>query len=162
MQDETAVKLDMLSKSLDMKKEVLIEILAQTKKQEEILNSGQNNEDAFELVVKDKGRLIKKLTELDNGFEKVFSEIADNVRNNKNAYKVYILGLQEKIRTVTDIGMDIENLERSNKTKFDAYMNKRRGELRKSRMSSKTVATYYNNMLKRNGAESSFFMDQKK
>ena len=73
-------QLTILSESLDKKMEVLYAIQAYNTKQEQIFSSGQADLSAFDEAVEEKGRLIDSLTQLDEGFETLYANIAEQIK----------------------------------------------------------------------------------
>ena len=120
------VYITVLHDSLSRKVDVVKEILKYTKEQNKILSSDDVDIDRFDDIISEKGILIKKLEELDNGFDTTFDRIKEELKNNKVMYKSQILEMQNFIRVITDMSVEIEFLEQSNKTMFADFLHGKR------------------------------------
>ena len=149
--------LDVLSK-----KEVhLTKLLELTKEQEALLKEDEFNEAEFALIIEKKSGNLRKLEEFDNGFQSLYNRIAEEIQNNKEAYKEQILEMQTLITSVTDIGVKLSALEEKNKAALEVKLQDRKQNIRRFKVSKQTADKYYKNMIgMQTGA--SYFMDQKK
>jgi len=143
------------------KKEVhLTKLLELTKEQETLLKSEDLNEAEFELLIDKKGGHLRKLEEVDQGFQSVYNRVAEEMKNNKEAYKEQILEMQGLITRVTDLGVELSALEEKNKAALEVKLQTRKQTIRQFKVSKQTASTYYKNMIgMQTGA--SYFMDQK-
>jgi len=156
------VYITVLHDSLSRKVDVVKEILKYTKEQNVILSSDDVDIDRFDDIISEKGILIKKLEELDNGFDTTFDRIKEELKNNKVMYKSQILEMQNFIRVITDMSVEIEFLEQSNKTMFADFLHGKRKEIRKFNVNNKIAASYNNNMPNQHQDWQSYFLDKKK
>ena len=118
--DDIRVYVNILSDSLRKKLDVLQELFSLTKKQNEILSEKDTEKvdiDGFDHAFEEKEKLIKKMQELDNGFDSVYKKVGSFLAENKQEYKQDILQMQNLIRSITDTGIKLESLEQQNKTK---------------------------------------------
>ncbi len=69
--------LTLLEESLRKKLEVMAEIRKYNQRQQEIFRSEDVDLDKFEEYVDEKGRLIDKVSALDNGFEQLYANVAE-------------------------------------------------------------------------------------
>lgn len=161
MADEVAVYISVMKDSLQEKCEVLKEILALTQKQEQILNHLADSTDDFDAVLNEKGRLIKRMQELDNGFNSLFQKAGNAIQQNKQYYKPQIMEMQNAIRIITDYSIQIQALESKNKSKFENFVTAKRKEIRDFKVSNKTANSYYKNMANQHHQWQSYFMDKK-
>lgn len=161
MADEVAVYISVMKDSLQEKCEVLKEILALTQKQEQILNRLADSTDDFDTVLDEKGRLIKRMQELDNGFNSLFQKAGNAIKQNKQYYKPQIMEMQNAIRVITDYSVQIQALESKNKSKFESFVTAKRKEIRDFKVSNKTANSYYKNMANQHHQWQSYFMDKK-
>ena len=125
--DDIRVYVNILSDSLRKKLDVLQELFSLTKKQNEILSEKDTEKvdvDGFDRAFEEKDKLIKKMQELDNGFDSVYKKVGSFLAENKQEYKQDILQMQNLIRSITDTGIKLESLEQQNKTKFNTFIRK--------------------------------------
>ena len=143
------------------KKELhLAKLLELTKEQETVLKSEEFNEAEFELLIEKKGGHLRKLEEVDQGFQSVYNRVAEEMKSNKDAYKEQILEMQGLITKVTDLGVKLSALEEKNKAALEAKLQNKKQTIRQFKVSKQTASTYYKNMIgMQTGA--SYFMDQK-
>lgn len=153
-------QLNILSESLDQKLKVLEEIQQYNLKQEQAFKNGEADIAGFDEAVEEKDRLIEKLMRLDDGFETMYSKLAEELKGNRTQYAVQIKVLQEKIAKVTEMGVTIQAQEARNKKLVEDYFAKARAGVRQNRQSSKVAYDYYKSMSGANLAQS-HFMDSK-
>lgn len=153
-------QLSILSESLDKKIQVLTEIQKYNEVQEASFKEGKANLDDFDNAVEQKGRLIDKLNKLDEGFEILYTNLAEQLKDNKERYASQIKVLQQKIKQVTDLGMSIQAQEQRNKALVEQFFAKERQGIRMGRQSSKAAYDYYKNMNQSNFVPPQF-MDSK-
>lgn len=162
MENDIAVYITALEDSLQRKEQVLQELLRLTTGQQQILEREQVDADAFDNLLEEKEVYIKKLEELDDGFEKLFQKIGTEVKDNKERYKSQVLRMQEHIRKITECSMKIQAAEKKNKELFNLFVSGKRREIRDFKVSNKTAVSYYQNMANQHHEWQSYFMDKKK
>lgn len=143
------------------KLETLKELMIVTEHQDQLLNLEAFVEDQFLQTITKKDELLGRLTELDNGFERIYNSVGEELKNNKYRYEVEIRTLQEYISSVTDISVRLQAMELRNKTKLEAVLAAKRKDIGKSKVSSRTAANYYKTMTNQHEVQS-FFYDKKK
>lgn len=149
--------LDVLSK-----KEIhLTKLLELTTEQEALLKAEELNEAEFALLIEKKSGNLRKLEEFDNGFQSIYTRVAEELKNNKEDYKDQILEMQALITRVTDLGVKLSALEEKNKNALETKFREKKQNIRQFKVSKQTADKYYKNMIgMQTGA--SYFMDQKK
>ena len=149
--------LDVLSK-----KEVhLTKLLELTTEQEALLKEEEFKEAEFAILIEKKSGHLRKIDEVDSGFQSIYNRVAEEMQENKDAYKEQILEMQGLITRVTDLGVKLSALETKNKEALEAKLKDKKQGIRQFKVSKQTANTYYKNMLgMQTGA--SYFMDQKK
>lgn len=152
--------LNVLADSLDMKIEVLAKLKEFTEKQKIILETDNPDLEEFDKIVNDKDVYVDKLIALDDGFEKLYSEISDELKTNKDKYASEIRQLQDKISIVTETGASIQAQEARNKNMLDNLFAKQRQSIKRGRVSSRAAYDYYRNMSGMN-LQTPGFMDSK-
>ena len=138
--------LNVLSESLDDKIKVLQEIQEYNNRQEQAFRTEQVNMEEFDAAVEEKGRLIEKLTRLDDGFEILYGHLSEELRQNREKYAQQIKELQEKISKVTALSVSVQAQEARNKKLVEEYFRKARAGLGQNRRSSKAAYDYYKSM----------------
>ena len=159
------VYIAILSDSLKKKMDVLKKILSLTKEQNVILSEKEIDKvdvDGFDEAVEKKGKLLLEMQELDKGFDSVYKKVGKFLSENKEEYKSEILEMQNLIRSITDIGMELEGLEQKNKTKFNDFIRKKRNSINSFKQSNRVANSYYQNMSNQHREWQSHFLDQKK
>ena len=159
------VYITILSDSLKKKMDVLQDILNLTKEQGQILSEQDTEKidvDGFDRIVEKKDELLKEMQELDNGFDSVYKKIGKILADNKDTYKSAILQMQNLIRSITDIGVQLESLEQQNKTKFNTFIRNKRHAINDFKQSNRVATSYYQNMSNQHRVWQSHFLDQKK
>lgn len=153
--------LTLLEESLRRKLQVMAEIQKYNMCQQEIFQSGRADMDRFDESVAEKGVLVEKLTALDNGFEKLYANVAEELKENREAYADQIRTLQGLITEVTEYSVAIQAQEARNKKLIEDFFKKERDGIRMGRQSSKAAIGYYKTMSK-SAVVAPMFMDKKK
>jgi len=139
-------QLTILSESLDKKLQVLKEIQEYNREQERSFLEETANLDGFDAAIEAKGQLIERLSKLDEGFETVYDRLAEELKDNRDKYKVQIKELQDKIRQVTELGVSVQAQEQRNKKLVEQYFAKAHNNIHQDRKNSKAVYDYYKRM----------------
>lgn len=161
MSTETNVYVSALQDSLHKKKEVLQKLYDLTSKQKKVLDQETVDMDQFESLMDAKDEQIDVLNSLNAGFQSLFQKIESTLQDQRHLYEKQIRQMQEDIRIITDLGVQIESLERQNRDAFQAYLVKERKEIQTGRASSRTAVSYYQNMPNQHHEWQTYFMDQK-
>lgn len=153
--------LTLLEESLKRKLQVMAEIQAYNLSQQEIFQADEVEIDKFDEYMAEKESLIEKLTSLDNGFERLYQKVAEELKDNRQKYAEQIKSLQKLITEVTDASVAIQAQEARNKKLIEDYFRKERDGIRMNRKTSKAAIDYYRNMSK-SAVVLPQFMDSKK
>lgn len=138
--------LAVLSESLSLKIEVLKSIQEYNERQKEAFSIDEPDIDSFDEAIEEKGRLIERLEELDNGFEILYENISTLLRQDRTKYALQIREIQDKISVVTEMSMSIQAQEARNKKLIEEYFARERNSIKNSRVGSKAAFDYYKNM----------------
>lgn len=153
--------MDIMIQSLKKKIEVLKCIKEQNVLQKNYLEDPRASVEEFDQTVDEKERLINQLDLLDSGFDKLFERVSAELKKHKYDYANQIKIMQECIRQITDLSMEIQAQEARNKElmirKF-AYV---KASARTVRTNSKAATTYYKNMTQLHYVDPQF-LDNKK
>lgn len=143
--------LNVLIDSLRKKERILSELITKNEEQAEILGKEEFDEAAFDVNSEEKGRLIKQLNPLDEGFEAVFGHVEEELstEQGRQAYKKEIQQMKDLITSITEKSMTIQAGEQRNKKALENYFSKERERIRSGRTGSKAALNYYNNMKNR-------------
>ncbi len=160
--EELRTQIKILLDSQEKKLLVLERLLVLTKQQEENLKSEEFDADKMEDCIRRKNLLINDLTKLDDGFEGIYSRVGAGLHENKALFRNEIEKLKQLITEITDLSVSIQTLEESNRLKMSMVMKEQKSEIKRIKMSSKTVAAYYKNMSSQNNSSDAYFLDEKK
>ena len=138
--------------SLQKKEKVLNSIIQINKRQKEELENPSLDPDDFDKTVEEL---------LDNGFEKLYEKVREELQANKEIYQDEILKMQGCIRTLTDRSMEIQAQEARNKQLMEQKFASVKKQVKEIRSSQKVVNQYYKNMMKKGYVEPQF-LDNKK
>lgn len=154
-------QLSILQESLTAKRQVLLEIQEYNRKQEEVFSSEEVDMSLFDEAIEEKGRLIERLTQLDDGFEVMYQELARELENNREKYAEQIRVLQQQIKEITDLGVSIQAQEARNKSLIESYFSRERKNMRKSLQNSTKAYNFYKSMSSLNAASNQSSYDSK-
>ena len=152
----------LLRDTLKRKKDILLFLLNKTNEQQKILVSDKMDVAAFEQVMAEKKVEIDTLVELDEGFESVYQKVSKEMQVNRDKYKDLILQMQALIKEITDLSMQVQSREHQNSEKFKLYLAKEKSAIRESKVSSRTAASYYQNMANQHHSADSYFLNTTK
>lgn len=154
-------QLSILQESLVAKRQVLLEIQEYNRKQEEVFSSDEVDMSLFDEAIEEKGRLIERLTQLDDGFEVMYQKLARELENNREKYAEQIRMLQQQIKEITDLGVSIQAQEARNKALIESYFSRERKNMRKSLQNSAKAYNFYKNMSGLNAVNNQSSYDSK-
>lgn len=157
----TGSYLTLLEESLRKKLQIMADIQAYNLRQQEIFQSNQADLDKFDEYVDEKGKLIDQLTALDNGFETLYANVAEELKGNRELYAQQIKTLQGLVTKVTEQSIAIQTQEIRNKKLVEDFFKKERDGIRMGRKTSKAAIGYYQTMSK-SAVVAPQFMDSKK
>lgn len=160
--DNINTYISVLHGSLRKKLELIKELLELTKEQNRMLSKKEVDFDSFDRIVSQKELKINEVLSIDNGFQSLYDRISAVVKENPGQYRQQILEMQNFIRTITSIGVEIENLEHKNKEKFKDFVALKRSTIKDFKVSNKTAVSYYKNMSNQHREWQSYFVDSRK
>lgn len=153
--------IDIMIQSLNKKMRVLEEIKRINQLQKELLENDKSQVEDFDKTVEDKAALIRQMEQLDSGFDKLFDRVRDALNTNKEAYVEKIKEMQNLIRQITDLSMELQAQEARNKDLMTRKFVSVRERAKVVRTNKKAANQYYQNMMQLNVVEPQF-MDNKK
>ena len=152
---------DIMIQSLEKKIKVLDEIKKLNVLQKELLEDDMSDADVFDKTVEDKAVLIEQITQLDSGFDKLFDRVKEALNEDRESYAEKIKKMQQLIRRVTDLSMELQAQESRNKDLMTRKFVSIRERAKVVRTNTKAVNQYYQNMMQLNVIDPQF-MDNKK
>ncbi len=161
MSTEMNVYMSALQDSLRKKREVLQRLYDLTQQQKAVLEQENVDVDRFEELMESKEGEITILNSLNAGFQSLFEKVESTMQDQRYQYEKQIRQMQEDIRAITDLSVQIEGLEHQNRDAFQAYLLRERKEIQAGRASSRTAVSYYQNMPNQHHEWQTYFMDQK-
>lgn len=147
--------------SLENKNALLEQLITLTREQEALIRGEIIEEKPFNRNLEEKEKRILKIREFDQGFEKLYQALKEELDGNKDKYREKIQRLKELITEITDQSVQLQVLERQNKARMEVYFSNKKRELRNLKKSNQTVLNYYKNMTDHQESQSYFF-DKKK
>lgn len=154
-------ELQLLIESLEKKEEILKQILSISKAQYDLATEEEFQPEAFDKLVDDKDALLQDMEKLDEGFDRTYQRIRDELPDKKDMYKDEILSLQKLIKGTVDLGAQIHASEARAKDKVASAILKSRQEFTQRKSNARMVSDYYktSNNIK---FVDSLFLDKKK
>lgn len=152
--------LQMMIDSLRMKQKILEKLVLLNEEQTKLVTAEDFDENAFQQNMEEKGDLIENMIKLDEGFNMVFTRIKEQLDGKRALYREEITTMQKLIKTVTELGVQVEAQEARNKTLVQNKFTNMRKDIQNAKRSTQMANTYYKNMNKLNYEP--HFMDQKK
>lgn len=148
--------IDILLQSLNKKIEVLEEIVRLDELQKEQLVDEERSVDEFDATVESKAACIEQLEHLDSGFQKVYDRVSEEMKDHKEAHAEQIRTMQELIKRITDLSMQIQAQEARNKELMIQKFADVKVKAKSLRTSGKAADEYYRNMMKLNHVDPQF------
>lgn len=158
-QNQTYVQI--LRDSLANKKRILNELIELTKKQSDIVKGGNPDVSEFDEVIKTKGRQIDMLNMIDDGFQNVYENVRTEILARPEQYKELLHEIQILISEDVELGAKLEALELNNKSYIEAFIRKKKIEIKEYKNSKNTTANYNKNMANQHVSGKSYFIDKK-
>lgn len=149
-----------MTDSLKKKRDILLDIIEENKKQEAMLHDPNLSPEEFEKNLENKAVLIERLGELDEGFESLFERVRDKLNAHREEYASEISEMQTLIREITAYTNTIQTQEVRSKEQVAQKFSKVREQVKGVRNSQKVVKQYYQNMMRDAGDPN--FIDNKK
>ena len=150
-----------LIETLKKKKTALEHIKEITGRQTVLLTEEKLDLTAFDTLVDEKNVYINTIQELDEGFQMTFDRVREELKGNQVAFRQEIGQMQELIKAVMSLSMEIEVAEQRNKASFEQSMSRARNSIRERRVTSQSVTKYYQSTMG-SSAPQSVYLDKKK
>ena len=157
----TNTYVDIMIQSLNKKIRVLEEIEKLNLIQKALLEDEKSDADEFDQTVEQKAALIEQMEQLDSGFDKLFERVKEEITAKRGAYSESIKVMQNCIRRITDLSMELQKQEARNKELMMRKFTFIREKAKVVRTNKKAVNQYYKNMMNLHYVDPQF-MDNKK
>ena len=152
---------NIMIQSLHKKVKVLEEIKSINLLQKALLEDERSNVEEFDKSVEDKSDCIKQLEQLDDGFDLLFKKVKEAMNADKDTYADRIRTMQDLIRQITDLSMEIQAQESRNKDLMTRKFVSVKERAKVVRTNTKVANQYYKNMMNLHYVDPQF-MDNKK
>ena len=149
---------DIMLQSLKKKVTVLNQIIELNRQQKILLDDPNLPPESLEQNLSDKDQMIRKLNELDEGFEELYNRVKDELQAQRAQYVSQISQMQDLIKEITMI----QTQELRNKEKAMQKFSGIREQVKGVRNSQKVVKQYYQNMMKQNSYTGASVVDNRK
>lgn len=159
--DNSKEYISILIDSLKKKRNILKDIKVANEEQKNIATVKPFDDDAFERNIDQKDKLIKALTNLDRGFDSVYSRVSETLKNDKELYKNEIIELKSLVSDVTALSIDIQAEEARNRDLLLSCFSGLHKKSSANKTSTMVASSYYQTMANLNYVEPQF-MDKKK
>ena len=110
--------LQLLIDALKKKEKNLSELLDLSKEQEKLLKEEEFNFQGFENIMRNKQIRIDEVVRIDEGFQPTYERVKSRLQQHPELYKDQIRELQEGIRKVGELGIQVQTLEAKNQGAF--------------------------------------------
>lgn len=153
---------DIMLQSLKKKVTVLNQIIELNRQQKILLDDPNLPPESLEQNLSDKDQMIRKLNELDEGFEELYNRVKDELQAQRAQYVSQISQMQDLIKEITEKSAMIQTQELRNKEKAMQKFSGIREQVKGVRNSQKVVKQYYRNMMKQNSYSGASVVDNRK
>lgn len=153
---------DIMLQSLKKKVTVLNQIIELNRQQKILLDDPNLPPESLEQNLSDKDQMIRKLNELDEGFEELYNQVKDELQAQRAQYVSQISQMQDLIKEITEKSAMIQTQELRNKEKAMQKFSGIREQVKGVRNSQKVVKQYYQNMMKQNSYSGASVVDNRK
>lgn len=148
--------------SVKNKIHVLGKLIELTEAQTALVKSDNPGAGEFDGLLDEKDRQIDILNMLDEGFVNVYDKVKSSVESNPRVYKDELVLLQKLIDEAVALGSRLEALEYSNRELIEAFLCRKKADIRQFRNSRNMSGSYYRNMPNQHMEGDSYFMNQRK
>ncbi len=153
--------IDVMLQSLKKKEQILERIISLDELQKKQLEDSGSTVEEFDATVEEKSGLIEQLEQLDDGFDKMYGRMKEELQQNRAAYAEQIHKMQELIRSITDKSVQIQAQEARNKDLMVQKFTRVKRQAKEIRANNKATTEYYRSMSQVNYIDPQF-MDNKK
>jgi len=141
--------IQIMLESLKKKSVILDRILAKNEVQAKCLESGEYDSvdwDTFNITVTEKEAEIKRINEMDDGFQALYDRVGNQLKDSKDKYSCEIKEMQRIILELEEKSVKIRTGEERNRAMIEKVMVGRKQEIKQVRMNLKVASNYYKSM----------------
>ncbi len=150
-----------LLQSLEKKNELLDQMIAQNRVQEQILKQEEFDMDAFDEAIDQQAACVEELDKLDRGFETVYDRVREELIGNKDRYLKEIARMKEQIQQITDKIVTLNAGNMRNKMLAENQFKKRQNAIGTGMSKNRVAKNYYNSMNNLNFVSPQFYDNKK-
>ncbi|MBQ9632029.1 MAG: flagellar protein FliT [Lachnospiraceae bacterium] len=150
-----------LMDSLEKKISLLEKIVVLNEQQRQYFESSSTMPDELNDNIEAKGKLVDQIVALDEGFERVFAGVQQELSERREEYRDEIGTMQNNIRRISELAAKVETQEQRNRNLASSFYAGKKSKTRQVRRGTEAVNRYNQGML-RQGAINPQFMDRKK
>ena len=154
--------IQIMIESLRKKNEVLDRLIELNRQQKFMLQNPNLSPQEFEQNMQYKSEQVEQLNTLDEGFEQLFSNVREELDQNRELYADEIHQMQDNIRKITEKVNTIQTQEIRNKASVENKFTDIRRQVKGVRNSQRVVKQYYDNMMSHRNAGAVSVIDNKK
>lgn len=147
MNKNSKMYLSLLVDVIEKKEDILSQLILETINQSNCFQNEELLEEQYDGFYQKKIELIQEVEKLDEVFETLYQRVKEEIKENQYEYEQEIKGLQKKIRSITDKSIQLQKLESENKVKYELFLQSQRKMKKDIKVSKKTAATHYKNMM---------------
>lgn len=137
-----------LEEALHKKLQLLDRIQVYNEAQYQVFSGDNIQVNKFDEYIEEKGKLIEEILQLDVGFETLYVNLSEELKNNRDKYAAQIKVLQELVKQVTEKSVVVQAQEARNKVLVETYFAKEREQIGRGRRNSTVAYNYYANVNK--------------
>ena len=94
----------------------------------------------FNDVIDQKAEIIDNINKMDEGFEKLFLRVKEELSNKQSLYKEEIHEMQNLIKTISEKSVEIEVAEKRNKSLIERRMNESKQVIKQGKLGNKAAS----------------------
>lgn len=159
MENET-MYINVLITSLQRKASILEQLDKITEEQSKLLKEEIVSADDINDTFEKKEKLIEELNRTDDGFEAIYTRVRGALTNETSKYELQVKNLQELIKKITDLSVNLQAKEHRNKELMERFFKTQKMEIKNKKSNHKAAAQYYQNMANQHRGQS-YFLDKK-
>lgn len=133
---------DVLLTSLKKKKHVLEKLDQVVDKQGQALKTNPIDIDDLDELQKQKGDLIAEIEQMEDGFEKVYTRVGEELSRERQKYRSQIEQMQCYIKVITDMTVKIKAQEERNRQYMEMFFKSKKDEIRQYNFGNRRLAQY--------------------
>lgn len=138
--------ISILRDSLEKKERILNNLYNMTQQQADYLNNTEFEPDVFNEMMDVKAQMIDELDTVDSGFESMYGSVREYLKAHSKDCATEILELQNRIREIMRLSMNLQALEERNRVKLEKIFSSKSSEIKHFRQNNEKVSQYYHTM----------------